>query len=99
MAGNRTFKSLILRKHRLSFYLENNRIKRLGWKPGEKLILKMGDHGEAYLSKMDGIPITLTNNKSNNQWFITFPADPRFMQDKGMVRLTEHETGIIINFF
>jgi hypothetical protein len=99
VAGNRTFKKLITRGKRFSFYLENNRIKRLGWSPGEQLIMRIGSNGEAYISKLDGIPITLCHNKANNQWFVTFPALARFKRDKGKVRIIEHETGFIINFF
>lgn len=99
MPGLRTFKSLIKRRKLLSFYIEPSRIKRLKWKAGEKLLLKLGQRGDAYLYRADGIPVTLCRNKANNQWFISFPKDDLLVGDKMKVRLTETNTGIIVNFF
>lgn len=61
--------------------------------------MKVGPDGEAYITKLDGIPITLIHNITTDQYFVTFPSKRYFLKEKRMVRITEHDDGLVINFF
>lgn len=93
------FKNVFVKGNRLSCYINKGQVEDLGWKQGDNLVMRIGDNGEVYLTKLDGIPVVLCENISTKQFFITFPVLSWFCKPKKKVRMNPTETGIIMNFF